>query len=168
MVEQIINDCVAQTPVASVEVDTEKRKRKRLAEERCKRTNTLMKKTMELHAYTGLSVVTIVRDKLGKIIMTGSPDFEKLLLDGNPLVEVGQQSVHKWVDENLSLPKELPEVKSVTSPIVEKLPEQLRYSIPGAAQVVKNLIADFVVEQGSSNVRQLASEGNATTACEKN
>ena len=38
----------------------EKVKRKRATEKRCKRTNTLMKKTLELHEHTGLSVITIV------------------------------------------------------------------------------------------------------------
>ena len=65
-----------------------KLKNKRLTEKRCKRSNTLFKKTKELHAYTGLSVLTIVKDKLGKIIIAVSPDLEEKLLNGEPIVEV--------------------------------------------------------------------------------
>ena len=73
------------------------------------------------------------------------------MLDGKTLIKVGKQSVHNWVNENLSLSKELPKVKSVPPPVVEKLLEQLKYSIPGSAPAVKNLFANFVLDQSSSD-----------------
>ena len=56
---------------------------------------TLFKKTKELHAYTGLSVLTIVKHKLGKIIIAGSPDLEEKLLNGEPIVEVEKEPILK-------------------------------------------------------------------------
>ena len=70
-----------------------------------------MKKTLELHEHTGLSVMTIVRDKLGKIVFAETKDFENLVIEGKSLMEMNKQSVHKWVNENLSLSKKLPEAK---------------------------------------------------------
>ena len=140
----------------SISAAPEKGKRKRATEKRCKQTNTLMKQTLELHEHTGLSVITIVRDKLGKIVFAGRKDFENLVIEGKPLVEVNKQSVHKWVNENLSLLKKLLEAKYISPPVAEKLPEQSKHSIPGAVSAVKSLIADFVVEQGTSAIKNLS------------
>ena len=115
-----------------------------------------MKKTLELHEHTGLSVITIVRDKLGKIVLAWAKDFGNLVIEEKPLVEMNKQSVHKWVNEDLSLSKKLPESKYISSPVAEKLLEQLKHSIPGAAPAVKSLIADFIVEQSTSVIKNLS------------
>ena len=133
-----------------------KLKNKRLTEKRCKQSNTLLKKTKELHAYTGLSVLTIVKDKLGKIIIAGSPDLEEKLLNGEPIVEVEKQPILKWVNDKLSLEKCLPEPKIVPSPVKEIIPAQLKHSIPGAAPAVKDLAADFVAKRGSSTIKSFS------------
>ena len=140
---------------ASISATPEKIKRKRAAEKRGKRTNTLMKKTLELHEHTGFFVMTIVRDKLGKIVFAETKDFKNLVIEGKPLMEMNKQSVHKWVNENLSLSKKLPEAKYISSPLVEKLQEQLKHSIPAAAPAVKSNVTDFVVEQGTSAIKNL-------------
>ena len=64
-----------------------------------------MKKTLEFHEHTRLSIIAIVRDKLGKIVFAGTKDFENLVIEGKPLVEMNKQSVHKWVNESLLLSK---------------------------------------------------------------
>lgn len=51
------------------------------------------------------------------------------------------------------LMKTFPEVKFVSSSAVEKLPELLKYKIPDAVPSVKNLVADFVLEQGLNDIR---------------
>ena len=70
----------------SISAAPEKGKRKRATEKRCKRTNTLMKKTLELHEHTGFFVMTVVRDKLGKIVFAETKDFENLVIEGKPLI----------------------------------------------------------------------------------
>ena len=53
----------------------------------------------------------------------------------------------------IGLMKTFPEVKFVSSSAVEKLPELLKYKIPDAVPSVKNLVADFVLEQGLNDIR---------------
>ena len=53
----------------------------------------------------------------------------------------------------IGLMKTFPEVKFVSSSAVEKLPELLKYKIPDALPSVKNLVADFVLEQGLNDIR---------------
>ena len=53
-----------------------------------------MKKALEFHEHTRLSIITIVRDKLGKIVFAGTKDFENLVIEGKPLVEMNKQLVH--------------------------------------------------------------------------
>ena len=52
------------------------------------------------------------------------------------------------------LMKTFPEVKFVSSSAVEKLPELLKYKIPDAVPSVKNLVSDFVLEQGLNGIRE--------------
>ena len=51
------------------------------------------------------------------------------------------------------LMKTFPEVKFVSSSAMEKLPELLKYKILDAVPSVKNLVADFVLEQGLNDIR---------------
>ena len=52
------------------------------------------------------------------------------------------------------LMKTFPEVKFFSSSAMEKLPELLKYKIPDAVPSVKNLVADFVLEQGLNDIRE--------------
>ena len=136
-----------------------KLKSKRLTEKRCRQLNALFKKTKEFEAYTGLSVLTIVRDKLGKITINGLPDLEKKLLSGEPIVEIEKQLILKWVNEKnkkLLLEKCLQKPKIIPLPVKEIIPAQLKHSIPSAVPAVKNLVADFVAEEGSSSIKSFS------------
>ena len=42
------------------------------------------------------------------------------------------------------------------SPVKEIIPAQLKHSIPGVVPAVKDLVADFVREQGSSSIKSFS------------
>ena len=44
--------------------------------------------------------------------------------------------------------------KKIPYPVKEKKPAKLKHSTPGTAQALKDLLADFVVEGGSSSVKK--------------
>ena len=98
----------------------------------------------------------IVKEKLGKITIAGSPDLEEKLLSGELIAEVEKQPILKWVNEKLSLEKYLPKPKVIPSPVKETIPAQLKHSIPSAAPTVKDLAADFVAERGSSSIKSFS------------
>ena len=153
-----LDDVNVDAPAASLGLikDTQKLKNKRLAEKRCKRSNTLLKKTKELHSFTVLSVITIIKDKFGKITFAGSPDFEESFVKGEPLAAVENHQLQKYVSEELSLESSLPEPKPIPDEVAQRVPAQLKHSIPGAAPAVSSLVADFVVARGSSATRVLS------------
>ena len=109
----------------------------------------IINKKKELHANTGLSVLRIVKDKLGKIRINGMPDLEKKLLSREPIVQVEKQLILKCANQKLLLEK-------CPSPVKEIIPAQLKHSIPGAVPAVKDLVADFVREQGSSSIKSFS------------
>ena len=90
----------------------------------------------------------IVKEKLGKITIAGSPDLEEKLLSGELIAEVEKQPILKWVNEKLSLEKYLPKPKVIPSPVKETIPAQLKHSIPSAAPTVKDLAADLLRSEG--------------------
>lgn len=44
--------------------------------------------------------------------------------------------------------------KKIPYPVKEKKPAKLKHSTPGTAQALKDLLADFVVEGGSSSIKK--------------
>ena len=69
----------------------------------------------------------IVKEKLAKITIAGSPDLEEKLLSGEPIAEVEKQPILKWANEKLSLKKCLPKPKIIPSPVKEIIPAQLKH-----------------------------------------
>ena len=45
--------------------------------------------------------------------------------------------------------------KKIPYPVKEKKPAKLKHSTPGTAQALKDLLADFVVEGGSSSIKKI-------------
>ena len=65
-------------------------------------TGTHLAKTKQLHKLNGLSVCTIVKDRSGRFITAGSPDFERLVLAAKPVTDVKSNNINKYVSANLS------------------------------------------------------------------
>ena len=87
------------------------------------------------------------------------PDLEKKLLSGEPIVEIEKQLILKWVNEKnkkLLLEKCLQKPKIIPLPVKEIIPAQLKHSIPSAVPAVKNLVADFVAEEGSNLIKSFS------------
>ena len=77
------------------------------------------------------------------------PDLEKKLLSREPIVQVEKQLILKCANQKLLLEK-------CPLPVKEIIPAQLKHSIPSAVPAVKNLVADFVAEEGSSSIKSFS------------
>lgn len=58
----------------------------------------IIKKKLRPSRLHWLSVLTIVKDKIGKITIAEFPDLEEKLLGRESIVEVEKQPILKWVD----------------------------------------------------------------------
>ena len=130
----------------------EKTKKELQAERNCrsKGIKGLFKKTNDFIEKTELSAITIIKDYKGNFLMLGSEDFKKIVMSRKPLIP-SKTNVYQYSDlDKLSFqPNFLPAVETASP---NKTPTQIAMSLPGASGLQKELLCEYKLKQGASNI----------------